>query len=74
MLTDNYKKQYAYLCLMRPPTPGAIPREGLDGVDFKEGHSLSGHHYWGHAIYNRKLSEDEVLHYDLEETALVVMD
>lgn len=74
MLTESYKQQYAYLCLMRPPAPGAIPREGLDSVDFKEGRSLSGHHYWGHAIYNRELTEDEVKHYDLEKTALVVVD
>lgn len=74
MLTETYKQQFAYLCLMRPPTPGSVPRDGLDSVDFKEGCSLSGHHYWGHAIYNRKLTEEEVWHYDLEETALVVLD
>jgi hypothetical protein len=74
MLKADYKEQYGYYCLMRLPGPGAIPKDGLDGVDFKEGYSLSGHHYWGHAIYNRKLTDEEVLHYDLEETALVVMD
>ena len=74
MLSADYKKQWAYLCLMRPPTPGAIPKEGLDFVDFREGKSLSGHHYWGHAVYNRKLSDEEIYHYDLEETALVVTD
>jgi len=74
MLTETQKQEYAYLCLMRPPVPGAVPREGLDSVDFKEGHSLSGHHYWGHVIYNRRLTEEEAHHYDLEETALVVLD
>ena len=74
MLTDVLEEKYAYLCLMRPPTPGAVPKDGLDSVDFREGKSLSGHHYWGHAIYNRKLSEKEMDHYDLEETALCVLD
>lgn len=74
MLTGDCKKRFAYLCLMRPPAPGAIPREGLDFVDFKEGRSLSGHHYWGRAIYNRELTEDEIKHYDLEKATLVVLD
>lgn len=72
MLTGE--ERFAYLCLMRPPTPGAIPRDGLEMVDFKEGQSRTGHHYWGHAFYNRKLTEEEMRHYDLEETALVVLD
>ena len=74
MFTADYQKRYAYLCLMRPPTPGAVPREGLDFVDFREGKSLSGHHYWGHAVYKRQLTPQEMDHYDLEETALVVTD
>ena len=74
MLTADYKEQWAYMCLMRPPMPGAIPRDGLDYVDFKEGNSLSGHHYWGHAIYNRELTQEEGNHYELEKTALVVLD
>ena len=74
MLTADYKEQYGYYCLMRPPGPGAIPRDGLDWIDFKEGYTLSGHHYWGRAVYKRRLTEEEVNHYDLEETALVVLD
>lgn len=74
MLTADYKEQYGYYCLMRPPGPGAIPRDGLDWIDFKEGNTLSGHHYWGRAVYKRRLTEEEVNHYDLEETALVVLD
>lgn len=73
MLSDE-KKLWAYLCLMRPPMPGAIPRDGLTHVDFKEGRALSGHHYWGHAIYDRELAPEEVRHYDLEKTALAVTD
>ena len=74
MLTEQNEKKYAYLCLMRPPTLGAVPKNGLDSVDFVYGESPSGHHYWGHAIYNRKLSEKEMDHYDMEETALCVTD
>lgn len=70
-LSENY---HAYLCLMRPPTPGAIPRDGLERVDFKEGRSLLGRHYWGRVIYTRELSEEEMSHYDLEDTALCVLD
>lgn len=74
MFTGESKKVWAYLCLMRPPMPGAIPMDGLDFVDFRGGKSLSGHHYWGHAVYFRKLTDEEINHYDLEETALVVTD
>lgn len=74
MMNEDYREQYAYLCLMRPPVPGAIPREGLEGVDFKEGVSLSGHHYWGHAVYSRQLTDEELNHYDLEKTAIIVLD
>ena len=74
MLKAETKKVWAYLCLMRPPMPGAIPMDGLDFVDWREGKSLSGHHYWGRAVYTRKLTEEEVRLYELEETALVVTD
>ena len=66
---------YGYLCLMRPPELGAIPREGLVQCDYKDGYSAeSGHHYWGRAVYERELTEEEVRHYDLERTALAVTD
>lgn len=58
---------YMYACLMRPPMPGAIPREGLDYVDFYEGETKDTHqHYWGAAAYTRELTKDEVAHYDLK--------
>lgn len=71
---QNEKEMHGYLCLMRPPYPGAVPRDGLEKIDFKEGRGKSGHFYWGRAVYSRKLSEEEVKHYDLEETALAVLD
>ena len=55
-----------YRCLMRPPMPGAVPREGLNAVWFDEGETPSGHHYWGTAVYIRELTEEEISHYDLE--------
>lgn len=68
-------KCYGYLCLMRPPTPGAVPIRGLVQCEDKEGVSLeSRHHYWGRVVYNRELSEEEVRHYELERTPLAVLD
>ena len=71
---DRAKEYYGYLCMMRPPYPGAVPKDGLEKIDFKEGRGRSGHFYWGRAVYSRKLSEEEVRHYDLEETTLATMD
>jgi len=71
----NEKKYYAYYCLMRPPMPGAVPRNGLVQCEDKEGVSLtSKHHYWGRVVYDRPLSTEEVLHFELEPTALAVTD
>ena len=74
MLTGKECKKWAYMCLMRPPMPGAIPKNGLDSVDFRDGCSLSGHHYWGHAVYTRELTKEEIDHYDLERTAFATLD
>ena len=55
-----------YAFLMRPPMPGAMPRDGL--IECKEicGTAPSGHHAWGWADYSRYLTGDEISHYDLE--------
>lgn len=58
--------EWAYRCLMRPPTPGAIPREGLDRCDYCDGTTLGGHYFWGTAVYTRELTEEEIRDYDLE--------
>lgn len=55
-----------YATLYRPPMPGAIPREGLLEVGFDEITAPSGHHAWGWAEYNHKLSETEIRLYELE--------
>ena len=71
---QDAKPLYGYLCLMLPPYPGAIPKDGIERVNFKEGRALSGHFYWGRVMYSRELSEEEVRHYDLEKTPLAVLD
>lgn len=65
---------YPYRCLMRPPDPGAIPKDGLSYVEYKEGWTLCGHHFWGTAVYTRKLTTEEIEHYDLEPTCFCVCD
>ena len=55
-----------YALLMRPPVPGAVPRDGLLETKEIEGTAPSGHHAWGWAEYNRFLSEREKADYDLE--------
>lgn len=60
-------EKYKYLLLMRPPTPGAIPIDGLVECGEEEGTAPSGHHIWGYAIYKRKLSDQEVYNWELEE-------
>lgn len=55
-----------YAFLMRPPMPGAMPREGLMECREISGTAPSGHHAWGWAEYNRRLTDEEISHYDLE--------
>lgn len=55
-----------YALLMRPPMPGAIPRDGLLETKCIEGYTPSGHHAWGWAEYNRFLTDDEIRQYELE--------
>ena len=71
MRLDNL---HPYHCMMRPPAPGAIPRDGLKRAECREGKTISGHHYWGTAIYDRKLTEEEIRDYELEETCFCVTD
>ena len=70
-LTGDYQEEQPpervrYLFLMRPPMPGAFPRDGLQEIGFDEGQTLSGHHYWGWAEYDRELTKKEVFDYELE--------
>jgi hypothetical protein len=56
-----------YATLMRPPQPGAIPRNGLQGIHDGEFVTPSGHHAWGWVEYNRQLTDEEISGYELEE-------
>ena len=57
--------EYIYKTLLRPPGPGAVPRDGLLWTDCNETRS-DNRHYWGHAVYSRKLTKEECEHYDME--------
>jgi len=57
--------EYVYKMILRPPDPGAVPREGLIRVDDVESWKGS-RRYWGHAVYDRRLSREETEHYDME--------
>lgn len=65
---------YPYRCLMRPPGPGAVPIDGLQYCEYREGTTLGGHYFWGIAVYNRKLSMEEVERWELEEISFCVTD
>lgn len=59
-------KVYRYYCLHRPPTPGAIPRNGLVRIeDFDYKKSFNGISMWGWADYNRPLTDKEIYEYEL---------
>lgn len=59
---------YTYFLRMRPPAPGAIPREGLQET-YEYPHpiydSMDQHLLYGYANYNRKLTQEEIDHYEL---------
>ena len=63
---DLKPKTYSYLCRMRPPMPGAVPRDGLLEVRYltsEKGKLFQG---WGIVTYDRKLTQEEADHYDLD--------
>jgi len=57
--------EYAYRMRMRPPAIGAVPREGLARVDYRE-EDTGGRHYWGRAMYSRELTGEELRQYEME--------
>ena len=63
-----------YATLMRPPQPGAIPRIGLQEIHECEFFAPSGHHAWGWAEYNRRLTDEEISEYELEEIIEEIID
>ena len=60
-------KTYRYATLMRPPELGACPMEGMVAFSWENGIAPSGHHYWGWCEYNRKLTDKEIIDYEMEE-------
>lgn len=75
MFTGEEKETlWAYRCLMRPPMPGAVPKDGLVECDFVERFTKSGKHYWGRVFYSRKLTDKEVADYELEYLSRAVLD
>lgn len=59
-------KKFTYYCRLRPPTPGAIPKDGIvEVVDKKI--VKNNMKYWGYVTYNRELTKKELYQYDLEK-------
>ena len=58
---------FRYATLLRPPGPGAVPRDSLTACGYDETVTPSGRHSWGWCEYNRRLSPDEISHFDLEQ-------
>lgn len=55
-------KKFTYYCRLRPPTPGAIPKDGIvEVVDKKV--VKNNIEYWGYVIYNRELTKKELYQY-----------
>ena len=63
---------YTYGTWLRPPDIGCVPRDGLKEVGFQEFES-GGRHYWGHAVYDRELTKEELEHYDMEQINTVMI-
>ena len=59
---------YRYLCTMRPPMPGGIPK-GAIAVSYEETYAEDAgghlHHIWGAVEYDRELTVEEECDYEL---------
>ena len=58
-------KTHHYALRLRPPGPGCQPMDGLIRVTSEPVYCY-GKRCWGTAVYNRKLTDKEKEHYDLE--------
>jgi len=60
-------KPYRYYCLYRPPMPGTIPRGVSNIVAFDERRNVPeiGREAWGYAEYDKPLTAQEVVAYEL---------
>ena len=59
------KREYVYGTRLRPPGPGAVPREGLTEVTSEE-YRTPDRHYWGTATYDRVLTSEELDAYEMD--------
>ena len=57
---------YEYACMYRPPSPGAIPRDGLVEVNHNRQAVVRGRGIWGSATYDRELTAKETNDYELK--------
>lgn len=57
--------KHRYACILRPPGPGAVPRDGLVNSACESGTAMTGHFTWGWVEYSRRLTEQEERIYDL---------
>ena len=56
-----------YYCLYRPPCPGAIPRGMTKIVAFDDKRHVDeiGRDAWGYVEYDKPLTAQQVIHYEL---------
>lgn len=58
------QKTYTYYCRLRPPAPGAIPKDTIK-INY-DNITINNREYWGSVTYNRPLTENEMYNYDLD--------
>ena len=63
--SKNKNIVYRYACRLRPPGPGAVPKDGLIYCNCNEIEGYE-HHYWGYCEYDHQLSDEDMKHYDLD--------
>ena len=65
---------YRYLCKMRPPAPGSVPKRNLHSVIPGRIHMDGGGHALGMAYYTEPLTDEEIEMYELEPYGAVYDD
>lgn len=56
---------YRYLCRMRPPAPGAVPKRNMYGCISGQIPIQGGGHVWGMVDYTEPLTDEEIDMYEL---------
>lgn len=62
-------KRFIYAMTQRPPTPGAMPHDGLREIrsGSREMSARMGHTVYGILLYDRRLSPKEISDYELTD-------